>query len=59
MRKSQIAINSISTMRHGLEESLAGYADAGFRNVEFPLGHVRDYLGTGHRIKDGKSMLDD
>lgn len=59
MRKSQIAINSVSTMRYGLEESLAGYADAGFKNVEFPLGHVRDYLDKGHRIKDVKSMLDD
>lgn len=58
MRKSQIAINSVSTRHYGLEESLADYAEAGFRNVEFRIGHVRDYMAKGHRLKDVKTMLD-
>ena len=59
MKKSQIAINSVSTMRYDLEENLAAYAEAGFRNVEFPLGQVRDYLAKGHSLKDVRAMLDD
>lgn len=58
MKKSQIAINSVSTIRLGLEECLAAYHQAGFKNVEFPLSHVRDYLADGHTVSDVRRLLD-
>ena len=58
MEKSQFAINSVSTIRAGLEECLPAYAAAGFRNVEFPLRHVRDYLDKGHTLADVRRLLD-
>lgn len=58
MKRSQLAINSVSTIRAGLEESLAAYHGAGFRNVEFPLRHVRQYLDQGHRLTDVLGLLD-
>lgn len=58
MHVSQLAINSISTIRADLATSLAAYHGAGFRNVEFPLHHVRDYLEQGHTIAEVCRMLE-
>nr|MDQ2732699.1 sugar phosphate isomerase/epimerase [Armatimonadota bacterium] len=57
MNRSQLAINSIST-RGPMEETLAGYAAAGFRNVEFYLGHVKEYLAQGYSLSDFRRLLD-
>lgn len=57
MKKSQIAINSVSTIRFGLEECLAAYHQAGFKNVEFPLSHIRDYLTQRHTVSDVQRLL--
>jgi len=57
MKRSQLAINSISTRHKNLEEMLDAYAAAGFRNVEFALGHVREELKT-KSLGDVKAMLD-
>jgi len=57
MQISQLAINSVST-RHGcLEEALSAYADAGFRNVEFVLPHVKGWMAQGHAVDDVKALL--
>jgi sugar phosphate isomerase/epimerase len=58
MRESQLAINSVSTIRHPLDVCLAAYARAGFRNVEFALRHVREYLEAGHALADVRRMLE-
>lgn len=57
MNQSQLAIISIST-RGPMEETLAGYAAAGFRNVEFFLGHVKEYLAQGHSVSEFCRLLD-
>ena len=57
MKRAQLAINSVSTIRADLAESLAAYHEAGFRNVEFPLRHVRDYLDRGHTMADVSGLL--
>ena len=49
MKAEQIAISAFSTADVPLEEVCAAYAAAGFRNVEFPLLRLRDYLAP--RIK--------
>jgi 2-keto-myo-inositol isomerase len=58
MKRSQLAINSASTIRAGLPAALAAYHAAGFRNVEFPLRHVREYLAAGHTLPDVRHLLD-
>ncbi len=58
MKTSQFAINSVSTIRYGLEECLAAYHAAGFENVEFVLKHVKDYLAQGHTVAEVKQLLD-
>lgn len=58
MERVQLAINSVSTIRAGLEECLAAYQAAGFQNVEFPLEHIRRYLGQGHTVADARRLLD-
>jgi 4-hydroxyphenylpyruvate dioxygenase len=58
MKTSQLAINSVSTIRAGLEECLAAYHAAGFQNVEFVLSHVKDYLAQGHTVDDVHALLD-
>ncbi|MCL4506293.1 MAG: sugar phosphate isomerase/epimerase [Chloroflexi bacterium] len=58
MKKSQLAINSVSTVRADLEECLAAYHDAGFQNVEFVLKHVKDYMTQGHDVHDVRALLD-
>lgn len=59
MRVEQLAINSVSTRYAGLEECLAAYAGAGFRNVEFVLSHVKNYLTAGHSLADVRRLLAD
>ncbi|HZT40899.1 MAG TPA: sugar phosphate isomerase/epimerase family protein [Chthonomonadaceae bacterium] len=57
MNLSQIAINSVSTRQSGLEEALQAYAAAGFRNVEFVLPLVTDWMAQGHTVEDVRSLL--
>ena len=52
MRLNQLAINSVSTVNANLEECLAAYQQAGFRNVEYVLKHVKEYLAQGHTVDD-------
>lgn len=56
MRIEQLAINSVSTSGT-LEEKLAAYEQAGFCNVEFALGQVREWLAAGHTNFDFKQLL--
>src|SRR3712207_2807144 len=51
MRTSQLAINSVSTRQGGLEEALAAYGAAGFRQVEFVLPLVKEWLARGHTVE--------
>ncbi len=57
MRRSQLAINSVSTRQQHLEEALAAYARAGFVNVEFVLPLVKDWLAQGHTLADVRALL--
>ena len=57
MNISQLAINSVSTAGDTLEERLAAYEAAGFRKVEFMLGHVKDYFKQGHTLLDARHLL--
>jgi sugar phosphate isomerase/epimerase len=58
MRRSQLAVNAVSTIRAELPASLAAYHAAGFRYVEFPLHYVRAYLDKGHALVDVRDLLD-
>ncbi len=58
MKTTQLAINSVSTMRADLEECLAAYHAAGFQNVEFVLKHVKEYLAQNHTVDDVRALLD-
>ena len=58
MKMSQLAINSVSTVRSDLEECLAAYHEAGFQNVEFVLKHVKEYMALGHDVSDVRDLLD-
>lgn len=57
MRIAQLAINSVSTRHDSLEEALSAYADAGFRNVEFVLPHVKGWMAPGRTVDDVKALL--
>jgi 2-keto-myo-inositol isomerase len=57
MKRSQLAINSVSTRQSSLEEALAAYAAAGFRLVEFQLGYLKDWLALGHTVADAGVLL--
>ena len=57
MNQSQLAINSVSTRQNNLEEALAAYAAAGFRNVEFVLPLVKDWMKQGHSVADVRALL--
>src|SRR5690348_13429073 len=57
MKTSQLAINSVSTIRAGLEECLAAYQAAGVKNVEFTLRYVKDYMEQGHSLDNVKKLL--
>jgi 4-hydroxyphenylpyruvate dioxygenase len=56
--EQQLAVNSISTIRADLEESLAAYSAAGFANVELALSHVRSFMAGGRTPKDVRDLLD-
>jgi 4-hydroxyphenylpyruvate dioxygenase len=58
MKKSRLAINMVSTRHAGLEEALAAYHGAGFRNVEVVIGQVREYMKQGHTVRDVRDLLD-
>lgn len=58
MKVSQLAINSVSTVNAGLEECLAAYHTAGFRNVEYVLKHVKEYLAKGHSVDEVRALQD-
>lgn len=57
MKTTQLAINSVSTRHKDLVEALDAYASAGFRNVEFVLSHVKDWLAQGHTRDDVRALL--
>ena len=57
MRTSQLAINSVSTRQASLEEALAAYAGAGFRQVEFVLPLVKEWLAAGHTVEETRGLL--
>ncbi len=57
MKRSQLAINSVSTRQNNLEEALVAYAAAGFRNVEFVLPLVKDWMKQGHSVDDVHALL--
>lgn len=57
MKIEQLAINSVSTRHEDLLEALDAYAAAGFRNVEFVLPHVKDWLAWGHDVDDVRHLL--
>ena len=58
MYREQLAVNSISTVRAGLEPSLRAYSAAGFRNVEFPLSQVRAHVDQGGTLSEFVSLLE-
>ncbi len=58
MRTEQLAINSVSTRHADLPEALAAYAGAGFRNVEFVLPLVHEWIDAGHTIADVRALLE-
>jgi 2-keto-myo-inositol isomerase len=58
MKPSQLAINSVSTAGDSLEERLDACSAAGFRNVEFCLPHLKDYLKQGRTVADAARLLD-
>jgi len=57
MKREQVAINSVSTRQSGLEEALDAYAAAGFRNVEFVLPLVKEWVAHDHSIDDVRRLL--
>ena len=57
MQTSQLAINSVSTRQAGLDEALAAYAAAGFRQAEFVLPLVKDWLAQGRTVEDARRLL--
>lgn len=57
MKRDQLAINSVSTKNADLPTCLAAYEAAGFRNVEFALFHVKDYLNAGHTLSAVRQLL--
>ena len=58
MKRSQLAINSVSLKQAPLEEMLAACRAAGFPAVELWLKHVRDWLALGRTPADVGRLLD-
>jgi len=56
MKQGQLAINAVSTRHSSLEEALDAYAGAGFRNVEFVLPLVKEWLRE-HTVDDLRRQL--
>jgi len=59
MKIEQLAINSVSTMKAPISESLPAYHAAGFANVELALGQVKAFLADGHTVADVQRLLAD
>ncbi len=59
MHEYQFAINSVSTSGDTLEERFDAYAQAGFRQVEFCLPHVKQFLTSGGTPGEARRMLDE
>lgn len=59
MHERQFAINSISTSGRSLEERIDAYAEAGFKQVEFALQHVKQFLSAGGTPEGARRLLDD
>ncbi|MEX0653874.1 MAG: sugar phosphate isomerase/epimerase family protein [Phycisphaeraceae bacterium] len=59
MKRSQLAINSVSTRHKSLPQMLDAYRAAGFRNVEFCLPHVKASLAKGGSAAQVKQLLDE
>jgi 2-keto-myo-inositol isomerase len=57
MNEDQIAINSVTTRQRSLEEAAAAYAGAGFRNVEFVLPLLKEWLAGGRTVTDLAELL--
>lgn len=57
MDTAQLAINSISTRHKDLEEALEAYSNAGFRNVEFFLPLVKDWISRGQSAAEARQLL--
>jgi sugar phosphate isomerase/epimerase len=58
MKISQIAINSISTARPSFEETVKAYADAGFKQIEFNIPFLKEWMKkNGKNSRDAKSLL--
>ena len=57
MRRAQLSINSVSTTHSEFEEALAAYASAGFRQVEFVIPQVKNYIAHGHTLNDVRALL--
>jgi sugar phosphate isomerase/epimerase len=47
----------VSTRHKDLEEALAAYGGAGFRQVELVLPHIMDWLAAGHTMDDVRRLL--
>ena len=58
MKIKQLAINSVSTTVTDLPAALRGYREAGFENVEFVLGQVKNWLKNGGTVKELRRVLD-
>ncbi len=57
MKREKLAINSVSTRQADLVQALDAYAAAGFRQVEFVLPLVKDWLAAGHTVDDARGLL--
>ncbi|MBI3990756.1 MAG: sugar phosphate isomerase/epimerase [Candidatus Omnitrophica bacterium] len=61
MKKAQLAINSISTAVNikadDFEKHLEAYQSAGFKNIEFCLKHIKDYMSAGHSVADVRKLF--
>jgi 4-hydroxyphenylpyruvate dioxygenase len=58
MKHNQLAINSASTGSAAFDVTLSAYEAAGFRHVEFVLGHVRDFLAEDHTPDDTRALIE-
>ena len=59
MRRDQLAINSVSTLKRPLEECLPAYAAAGFRHVEFAFPQLNEFFAAGHTPDALRQRLED
>jgi sugar phosphate isomerase/epimerase len=59
VKKSQLAINTVSMNFEDFPASARAVRAAGFEKIEFTLSHVKDYLKQGHSIAEAKKILDE